>query len=150
MFWAMGRSLHKKQKGVYRAPDFALTTLNGEKVTLKSFKGKPLVINFWATWCPPCLEEMPVLQQAYMRYRDRGLVIFGIAVQDQEEKVKAFVKKHKITFPVALDTKGNLPGIYGIQGVPESFFVDRKGMVQAHIPQPLDELTMLAMLEKIL
>ncbi len=110
------------------APDFTLTSLDGQKITLSSFKGKVVILDFWATWCPPCRAEIPGFVEIYNKYKDAGLVIIGIAM-DSENKVRSFVKSNKVTYPVVLGN-GQLANLYGgIEGIPTTFVIDKNGKI---------------------
>lgn len=114
------------------APDFSLPTLDGKEVKLFDFKGKAVLINLWASWCPPCRYEMPGIQAAYEKYKDKGLVVLGIdfAAQDNLQDVKAFIKEFKLTFPILLDESGEVSaGLYGMRGLPTSYFIDTNGIL---------------------
>lgn len=112
------------------APDFSLQTLDGKTVTLDSLKGKPAVINFWATWCGPCLYEHPVLKSAHETYEKEGVQFLGVVYQDEMENVSSFIKELGEPFQVLLDPKSKMAIDYGIGGVPETFFVDTQGVIQ--------------------
>jgi len=115
------------------APDFSLKTLDGQVVRVSDFKGKAVLINLWATWCPPCQAEMPAIQAAYEKYKDRGLVVLGIdfTAQDNLPDVVAFVSKFNLTFPVLLDETGSVSSAsYGMRGLPDSYFIDPAGIVR--------------------
>ena len=110
------------------APAFTLDRLDrGGQLALDDLKGKAVVVNFWASWCIPCRDEAPVLQQTYERYRDRGLVVLGVDVNDFKADARRFMKRYGITYPVAYDGKGSTVGKWGVRGFPETFFVDRTG-----------------------
>ena len=110
------------------APPFSLERLDRDgTLSLASLRGKAVVVNFWASWCIPCKEEAPVLQQTYERYRDRGLVVLGVDVKDFREDARRFMRRYGITYPVVYDGKGSTIGRWGLQGYPETFFVDRTG-----------------------
>jgi cytochrome c biogenesis protein CcmG/thiol:disulfide interchange protein DsbE len=119
----------ENQTSSNKAPDFTLEDLNGKKVKLSDFKGKVVIINFWATWCPPCKAEIPDFIELYKTYQKKGLVILGIAL-DNKEKVVKFVKDNGINYPVLMGNQevSNLYG--GISGIPTSFVVDRKGIIK--------------------
>lgn len=128
------------------APDFSLKTVNGEVVRLSDFRGKPIFINLWASWCPPCRYEMPGIQAAYEKYKERGLVMLGLnfTVQDSLPEVEAFIKEFQLTFPILLDKDGEVSGLYGMRGLPTSYFIDSKGILQriqfgAMTPEKLDK-----------
>ncbi|HEY1318548.1 MAG TPA: redoxin domain-containing protein [Gaiella sp.] len=119
----------KLAKGeLVHAPPFALDRLDREgTLSLAALRGKPLVVNFWASWCGPCKDEAPVLQQTYERYRKQGLVVLGVDVKDFREDARRFMRRYGITYPVVYDGQGSTIGRWGIQGYPETFFVDRTG-----------------------
>lgn len=110
------------------APAFTLDRLDRDgQLALDDLKGKAVVVNFWASWCIPCRDEAPVLQKTYERYRDRGLVVLGVDVNDFKADARRFMKRYGITYPVAYDGKGSTVGKWGVRGFPETFFVDRTG-----------------------
>lgn len=111
------------------APDFVLERLDGPggTISLEELRGKPLVVNFWASWCIPCKDEAPVLQETYERYRDQGLVVLGIDAQDFRADARRFMERFGLTYPIAYDGKGSTLGKWGVTGFPETFFVDRAG-----------------------
>lgn len=119
------------------APDFKLKTLDGGEVSLSQFRGQPVLINFWASWCPPCRLEMPDLVRAYEAHKAEGFVILGIDLtfQDSIPDVRAFVEEFQMTFPVLLDETGVVTTeVYRLRGLPMSIFVDRTGIVsRVHI-----------------
>jgi cytochrome c biogenesis protein CcmG, thiol:disulfide interchange protein DsbE len=124
-----------------RAPAFDLPRLdeNG-KLSLASLRGKAVVVNFWASWCAPCKEEVPLLEAAWKRYRDRGLVVVGIDAQDFSGDARTFARKNRITYPIVHDGPGDSVGDYQVVGFPETFFVDRAGqLVGEHISGPVEE-----------
>lgn len=112
------------------APVFTLTDLNGEQHTLSDYDGQVVVLNFWATWCEPCREEMPDLQEVYDTYRDDGLVILGINADEPFDRVVEFVDEYEITFPILLDTRPNVTARYEVNAYPSTFFVDRDGRIR--------------------
>jgi cytochrome c biogenesis protein CcmG, thiol:disulfide interchange protein DsbE len=113
------------------APAFALTTLDGAPISLAAHRGQIVVVNFWASWCyPACYEEAPVLEQNWRAYRERGVVVLGIAIQDTREAMEKFIRDFGLTFPNAPDPSGKVSVDYGVYGVPETFFVDRQGRIR--------------------
>ncbi len=132
------------------APDFSLPLLDGGTLALNELRGKPAIINFWATWCPPCRRELPALQAAYETYGDRiGFV--AVDVKEQPEQVAGFVNELGITFPIALDGDGAVSGVaYKVRGIPTTVFVDSKGVVSARHVGPLDEATINSYLAPLL
>ncbi|MDR1903798.1 MAG: TlpA family protein disulfide reductase [Treponema sp.] len=109
--------------------DFTLPLLDGKNVKLSSFKGKVVFLNFWATWCPPCRNEMPSMEVLYQRYRNKGLEFLAVDVMEGKEEVSSFMKDFSLSFPAALDSSGNVSGLYGIRGIPTTFIIDRQGMI---------------------
>src|SRR5579859_2885585 len=114
------------------APDFTLKSLDGQQVTLSQLKGHPVLINFWASWCPPCRLEMPDLVKAYTAHKAEGFVLLGLnaTALDTLPDIKAFVKEFGMTFPVLLDQDGSVEALYRLRGLPLSVFVDRKGIIR--------------------
>lgn len=119
------------------APDFVLPSIDGAVRKLSNHRGKVVLVNLWATWCPPCIEELPVLDELKARYGDKGLVVLGVAGDEEVEKVREFLAHSPVQFEVLLDTKGVIGTQYGITGYPESFFVDRQGRLRDKIIGPL-------------
>jgi len=121
-----------------QAPDFALKAVGtGETIDLTQFRGKPLVVNFWATWCRPCYEEHPVLvSNAQMM---QGQVQFlGVVFQDKEEKIQQFLNERGTAYPTLVDQAGKTAIAYGVGGVPETFFLNKDGKVVAKFEGPID------------
>ena len=123
------------------APDFTLQTLDGQQVSLSDFKGQPVIINFWATWCGPCRVEMPHFQEAYAEHQDNGLVILGVNLteRDSVNAVPGFLDEFGLTFPVVLDEKGNVAETYKVFGQPASVFVDKNGEVHEVFYGPVNK-----------
>jgi len=115
------------------APDFALKTLEGKTVRLSEFRGKKVVlINFWATWCPPCRSEMPTMQQIYTEYKGKGFEILAINIErDSKEEILEFMKELRLTFPVLLDSDMKVTRTYRLIGLPVSMLIDRQGIIRS-------------------
>jgi cytochrome c biogenesis protein CcmG/thiol:disulfide interchange protein DsbE len=110
------------------APAFSLDRLDRDgQLGVADLRGKAVVVNFWASWCIPCRDEAPVLQKTYERYRDRGLVVLGVDVNDFRQDARRFMGRYGVTYPVVYDGKGSTVGKWGVRGFPETFFVDRTG-----------------------
>jgi cytochrome c biogenesis protein CcmG/thiol:disulfide interchange protein DsbE len=110
------------------APAFTLDRLDSDgKLGVADLRGKAVVVNFWASWCVPCRDEAPVLQKTYERYRDQGLVVLGVDVNDFRQDARRFMKRYGLSYPVVYDGKGSTVGKWGVRGFPETFFVDRTG-----------------------
>jgi len=115
------------------APDFSLKTLDGKTVRLSEFRGKKVVlVNFWATWCPPCRSEMPTMQQIYTEYKAKGLEILAINIErDSKEEILEFMKELRLTFPVLLDPDMKVTRTYRLIGLPVSMLIDRQGIIRS-------------------
>jgi len=112
------------------AADFTLTNMQGEQVSLSQYRGKVVILNFWATWCPPCREEMPSMERLYQKYKDQGLVILAVSADENGKKaVSQFLQKTPYSFPILLDSDNVAQNAYGVFRFPESFIIDRNGMV---------------------
>jgi peroxiredoxin len=117
---------------VRAARDFAVQTPDGRSLKLADFRGKVVFVNFWATWCPPCKEEMPSMERLYRRFKERGFVVVAVSVDAEGASVVGpFVQETKLTYPVGLDPKMALANDYGVRALPSSFLVDRQGNVTA-------------------
>jgi cytochrome c biogenesis protein CcmG/thiol:disulfide interchange protein DsbE len=113
-----------------RAPDFTLERLDREgELTLSSLRGKGVVLNVWASWCIPCKEEAPFLEQVWRESRGDGLVVVGLDAKDFRRDARAFVRRYELTFPIVYDGPGDTLGDYGVTGFPETFVLDRDGRV---------------------
>lgn len=120
------------------AKDFDVTLLEGaswlpnakaDKVKLSDLRGKPVILNFWASWCVSCREEAMYLEAYWKRYREKGVIVLGIAIQDTPETAREFAKLHGKTYPIALDDSGKTTIDYGVYGVPETFVIDPNGII---------------------
>lgn len=133
MFALMGGLLSSSAEALdagAKAPEIALKDLSGKTVDLKSLAGKVVILDFWATWCAPCREEMPELQNFYKKYNAKGLEIVGISVDKGPEGIKEFVAKLKVTFPIVHDAGHKVADKYAPPRMPSSYIIDRKGVVR--------------------
>ena len=112
------------------APDFTLSDLNGQSVTLSQLRGSVVVVDFWATWCGPCKEELPHLQALYARYKSRGLIVLALDVGESANTARSYVSSKNYTFTVLLDSKSTVVQQYGVRGIPATFIVDTQGIVR--------------------
>ena len=113
-----------------RAPEFQLPALEGTPVNLSDYRGKVVMVHFWATWCPPCVEEMPELESLYRTFKGKGLEILAISADKGDgSTVSAFMKRNKLTFPVLLDPQALVARSYGTFKLPETYIVDRQGVI---------------------
>jgi cytochrome c biogenesis protein CcmG/thiol:disulfide interchange protein DsbE len=133
------------------AATFTLTAFDGTPLTLDALRGKVVVVNFWASWCnPACYDEAPVLERAWRTYRDRGVVVVGVDMQDTAEAAQEFIRRFQLTFPNAPDHGGKVAVEYGVYGVPETFFVDRAGTIRAKHVGAVTEDVIRGTLERLL
>jgi peroxiredoxin len=113
------------------APDFTLVSLDGNSVRLSDFHGKPVILNFWATWCPPCREEMPALEEIWQQYDAGDVVVLGIDQGESTAIVERFIReKVDTSFPILLDSDHAIGNSYFVRSLPTTFFIDRKGFIQ--------------------
>ncbi len=116
-----------------RAPDFALPSLTSGSIALREFHRQVVVVNFWATWCPPCVEEAPSLEKFAELMRPRGVTVIGVSVDEDPQTLARFVAKIPLTFPIARDPDRLISGRYGTYKFPESYIIDRDGRVAEKI-----------------
>lgn len=128
------------------APEFTLLDSGGNVVRLSDFRGKTVVMNFWATWCSPCRKEFPELIKLYNRNVDRGLVVLGVDLQESPDIVRSFLNEFGATYPVVIDTKGDVAARYRLLGLPTTYFIDGDGIVRA---QHVGELTEAILAKKL-
>ena len=126
-------------KGDKKTPDFSLKDLNGKKVEIKQFKGKIVFLNFWATWCGPCKEEMPSLEVLHQQFKEKQFVLLTISVDYEGIKpVREFLNKQHYTFPVLLDPNGETLDLFDVKGIPTTFMIDKKGRMIGRAIGPRD------------
>jgi cytochrome c biogenesis protein CcmG/thiol:disulfide interchange protein DsbE len=126
------------------APDFTLVMLNASslengKLSLSSFRGKPVVLNFWASWCRPCKEELPLLENTWkqLQAQHKGIVFLGINFQESSKDAARFLQQYGITYQAGLDTDGSIANKYNVTSLPQTFFIDRNGTITGREPQEL-------------
>ncbi len=112
------------------APDFQLQNLDGQTASLGDLRGEPVLINFWATWCPPCRDEMPYLQQIYEEWSGKGLMLLAIDIGESPALVKEFLDEHNLSMPVLLDTESSVAEKYNIIAIPTTLFIDKDGIIR--------------------
>ena len=113
------------------ARDFSLPLVsgNGDTLSLSDLRGQVVFVNFWATWCAPCRDEMPSMESLYRQFRDRGLEIIAVNIQENEQDVADFMRDYGLTFPALLDLNGRVSSNYGVQAIPTSYLIDREGNI---------------------
>jgi peroxiredoxin len=130
LVWSMGSRVPAVGMPV---EDFHLTDLDGKSQSLSQYRGKIVLVNFWATWCKPCTTEMPAMQTIYDKLRDKGFVVLAINELEDDAKVREHIKQYGHTFPVLMDRDNKVANQFGVFGLPVSVFVDEKGVVQEYI-----------------
>ncbi|MFF2481246.1 TlpA disulfide reductase family protein [Paenibacillus sp. NPDC058071] len=134
------------------APDFELKTLDGEVVKLSDFRGKRVIVNMWATWCPPCRAEMPDMQKFYDTYKDDRVAVLAVNMTESEKsvgQVPSFLDEYGITFPVILDEKSEVANLYQVRSLPTSYMIDSDGVIQQKIIGPMNNEMMTKMVLKM-
>ncbi len=122
--WVIERLVGKE------VPEFTAKDLSGNNVTLSSFKGRPILLNFWATWCPNCRDERPYLNFLYREYKDRGLVIIAVSTDKSLQKLKEYMEREPVNFIVLHDDSNKAAESYGVYSLPTSFLIDRRGIIK--------------------
>jgi cytochrome c biogenesis protein CcmG/thiol:disulfide interchange protein DsbE len=140
------------QKG-FAAPEFKLETSAGQSIALTDYRGKAVLVNLWATWCPPCRAEMPAIEKVYQEYQTQGLIVLGVnsTIQDDPAAIAPFVKQYNITFPILLDVNGEASDLYELRSLPTSFFIGRDGVIkEVVVGGPMSEALVRADVEEII
>lgn len=147
-----------RDMGVTKVPnlappvDFNLLDINGNKIVLSGLKGKIVFLNFWATWCSPCREEMPSMQKLYARFKDKDFAMVAVSLNEPASAVKKFFKDYNLTFTALLDSDGELMSPYGIRGIPNTFIIDRDGTIigKAFGPRKWDDQKAIALFDHLI
>jgi cytochrome c biogenesis protein CcmG/thiol:disulfide interchange protein DsbE len=135
----------------FPAPNFSLVNLDGQEVQLGDFQGHPLVVNFWASWCPPCRAEMPAFQKIFAEYEPQGFVILAVNSQESRANAFDFTQSHGLTFPVLLDEDGDVSNHYRVVSLPSTFFINRDGVISEVVyGGPISEAYLRIQVEKLL
>jgi cytochrome c biogenesis protein CcmG/thiol:disulfide interchange protein DsbE len=136
------------------APDFLLETADGGELRFSDLRGKPVLVNFWASWCTPCRKEMPEIVRAHAAHADDGLLVLAIDLQENDEQVRAFADDFGMEFPIVIDRNGQVAESWRIggpvEGIPSSYFIDADGIVRGRVFGPMDAERIAQELEKIL
>ena len=131
------------------APAFAMDLHGGGELSIGPDLGKPVVLNFWASWCPPCREESPLLERAWRQYEERGVLFVGVDTQDTEADALAYIDEFGLTFPNGLDADGEITVAYGVVGLPVTFFIGGDGVVKRRWVGALTESQLLPWVEEL-
>jgi peroxiredoxin len=132
------------------AANFTLSDLAGNTVSLADFKGQPVILNFWATWCGPCEAEMPEIDKAYLKHKEEGLVVLAINLAEHPDTVKSFVNYYELAFTILLDRDKVVGKLYGARALPTTYFIDRSGTIVHTYYGQMDEEALAIGLQKIL
>ena len=122
-----------------KAFDFEIETFDGEMLRLSDLEGKVVVLNFWASWCPPCRWEMPFFEEMHQEYKDQGVVFLGVAISDTLENARGFAESTGVTYPIGLDTTGEISRNYNVVSLPTTFFIGREGNVERRLTSAANE-----------
>ena len=137
----------------FLAPEFALKTPEGETIQLSDLRGQPVLVNLWATWCPPCRAEMQTLETVYNDYKDQGFIVLAVNMtsQDDPQAVLPFVTERGLTYPILLDDKGEIAKAYQMKSLPSSFFINRDGTInEVVIGGPMAEALLQTRIEEMM
>jgi len=154
MVWGItNKTLITGQSGFTRvqepAPDFRLQLFNGGELTLYQHRGQPVVINFWASWCPPCRAEATALERTWRAYKDKEVLFVGVNIQDSEEDARTYLREFDVTYPNGPDTNGKATVNYGGIGIPVTFFVNRAGIIERRWVGAVNERQLVAWIDEL-
>ncbi len=136
--------------GTEPAPPISLPTPDGEMIALNSYPGQVVFVNFWGTYCPPCVAELPELQEVYDELKDEGFVIIGLNAEEKPEKVKTFVAENGITFPILISDDATVNAIFGLKHMPTTWFIDKNGILRGKIEGQMSKDMALKIAHKLL
>jgi len=132
------------------APDFTLTTFDGTAISMQDLRGKPVVINFWASWCPPCRIEAPLIERTWRSYEKRGLIVLGVNIQDRKEDALSYIREFDVTYPNGPDPTGEISIDYGVSGLPVTFFISGQGEVVRRWVGAIEKPVLISAIEEIM
>ncbi|MFW2373407.1 MAG: TlpA family protein disulfide reductase [Gammaproteobacteria bacterium] len=134
------------------APDFTLKSYSGKNLKLSEYRGQVVLLNFWASWCGPCRQEMPLLEKTHKKYKKLGFTVMGVNVEENNNKAKGIVKKNKLTFPVLFDTQSKVSKLYQVSAMPSTVIIDRSGKMRYFHKgyKPGDEKTYVKWVKKLI
>ena len=132
------------------ARPFELALFDGTALTLEELRGQVVMVDFWASWCPPCRAEAPTLARVYREYQGKGVEFVGVAIWDSAEDAQAYMQQFGVTYPSGLDPKGRMAMDYGVTGIPEKYFISRDGTVVKKFNGPMDEARLKQVLDELL
>ena len=113
----------------FTAPDFTLQTVDGQQVSLSDYRGKPVILNFWASWCGPCRYEVPAFKSFYDKYGNEGVSILAVNTQDNPDSALAYAKSDGLKFTIPVDPRGQVSSLYNVRGLPTTYFIDKDGII---------------------
>jgi peroxiredoxin len=149
---SLNRTTAAPQQG-FLAPDFILNTSTGDTIHLSDLRGQAVLVNLWATWCPPCREEMQAIEEVYQEFRGDGFTVLAVKMtyQDDPDRVMPFVNEQALTFPILLDETGEMANLYQMRSLPSSYFIRRDGTInEVVIGGPMSEALLRTRIEAIL
>jgi cytochrome c biogenesis protein CcmG/thiol:disulfide interchange protein DsbE len=132
------------------AREFSLELLDGTTVTLSGLLGNVVLLDFWASWCPPCRQEAPILAQVYLEYRERGVEFIGVDIWDRRQDAEAYLERYGVTYPNGIDARGTIAIDYGVRGIPEKFLIDGSGGLVKKFVGPMSASSLRAALDELL
>ena len=132
------------------APEFTLTTFSGTTISLQDLQGKAVVINFWASWCPPCRIEASLIERTWRAYKNRNLIFLGVNIQDRKEDALNYIREFDITYPNGPDPTGEISIDYGVSGLPVTFFISAKGEVVRRWVGAIEKSVLISSIEEIM